>query len=104
MIEEFRIRRDTLVSGLKQIKGINLVVPKGSFYLMFDIAPYGMTDREFCNRLLEKTGLAITPGDSFGKYGKGLVRLSYACKREEIEEAVRRIKNFVEELQSVTTY
>jgi len=99
MVEEFRIRRDILVKGLREIDGIKVAVPKGAFYLMFDVTAFGMTDREFCNKLLDRTGLATTPGESFGKYGRGFVRLSYACKREEIVEAVRRIKSFVEGLK-----
>lgn len=98
MVEEFRFRRDLLIEGLSAINGIGVVKPKGAFYILLDISGLGLTDREFCNLVLEHTGVALVPGESFGEYGKGLVRLSYACSREEIKEAIRRLKKFVDNL------
>ena len=47
---------------------------------------------EFCNALLEKSGVVMVPGDAFGKYGAGFVRVSIVCSLEELQEVVRRMK------------
>ena len=55
-----------------------------------------MTSEEFCNRLLEEEKVAVVPGNAFGESGEGFIRCSYAYSIENIEEALKRIANFVE--------
>lgn len=97
MVEEFRERRDLLVEGLSKIDGIEVVVPKGAFYILPRINKLGISSREFCNQLLRQAGVATVPGDAFGKAGDGFIRMAYACSREDIILATERIKNFVEQ-------
>ena len=97
MVEEFRIRRDMVMAGLQEIRGIDFVMPQGAFYIFPRISKLGISSREFCSRALDATGVAMTPGDAFGTAGEGFIRLAYACSREEIELAMKRLKKFVDE-------
>ena len=95
MVEEFRIRRELIVSGLNQIPGIACPEPGGAFYAFASIAALGMSSQQFQDRLLNEAGVASVSGRSFGKYGEGFIRLSYANSRENILKALDRLENFV---------
>ncbi len=99
MVEEFRRRRDLVYNSLSKIEGIEIKKPKGAFYAFFNIEGLGITDKEFCEYILEEVGVVLVPGSSFGKYGKGFVRLSYTCSYKQIEEAMSRIKKAVDQLK-----
>ena len=96
MVKEFKARRDLMVKGLSAIPGFELVVPKGAFYMLPRITKLGVSPRQFCMDLLDKTGVATVPGDAFGNCGAGFIRLSYAVTRESIEDAMDRMKKYVE--------
>ncbi len=95
IVNEFKKRRDIIVNGLNNIKGIRCPMPKGAFYIFPNVEGTGMTSREFADGLLEEGGVAGLAGESFGKYGKGCVRFSFANSAENIERALERIDNFV---------
>ncbi|MFQ5901725.1 MAG: LL-diaminopimelate aminotransferase [Thermodesulfobacteriota bacterium] len=86
----YQERRDILVKALKEI-GLNVEPPKAAFYLWFDV-PKGYTSQDFATHLLSNEGIVVTPGNGFGKYGEGYIRMSLTVKEERIEEAVGRIK------------
>ena len=56
-----------------------------------------MTSEEFCEKLLLEKHVAIVPGNAFGKCGEGFVRISYAASLEDIKEAMKLVKEFVED-------
>ena len=95
MVAEFKSRRDIIVEGLNAIPGINCAMPQGAFYVFPNIEGTGMSSLKFADNLLNDGGVACLAGESFGKYGKGYVRFSFANSSENIEEALDRIKNFV---------
>ena len=95
MVAEFKARRDLVVSGLNNIPGIHCPIPKGAFYAFPNIEQTGMTSSDFASKLLNETGVALLDGESFGKYGKGHVRISFANSRENLSEAIARIEKFV---------
>ena len=95
MVDEFRHRRDVIVDGLNRVPGVRCVMPKGAFYVFPDIKGTGMTSREFADALLEDQGVACLAGESFGEYGDGCVRFSFANSIENIERALERIQKFV---------
>lgn len=99
MLQEFKRRGELVYKRLSEIDGIKVLEPNGAFYVFPNIEGIGMEENEFCKYILEEAGVAIVPGDSFGKYGKGFVRICYACSYEQIEEAMDKIKNAVEKLQ-----
>ena len=97
MVAEFKRRRDIIVNGLNRIPGIRCAMPKGAFYVFPSIEGTGMSSREFADGLLEDGGVACLAGESFGEYGQGCVRFSFANSAENIEAALERIERFVSE-------
>ena len=95
MVAEFKRRRDIIVDGLNQIKGIRCRVPKGAFYVFPNIEDTGMSSQQFADDLLNKAGVACLTGEAFGEYGEGFVRFSFANSTENIEKALERIESFV---------
>ena len=92
MVEEFRRRRDVIVPGLNAIEGIRCQNPKGAFYVFPNIEGTGMNEVEFADYLMVEAGVAVLAGTSFGEYGKGFVRMSYANSVENIKKALTNIK------------
>jgi aspartate/methionine/tyrosine aminotransferase len=97
MIAEFRRRRQVIVDGLNAIPGISCVTPAGAFYAFPNIKGTGMASRDFANLLLNEYGVAALSGTSFGQYGEGYLRLSYANSIENIQKALERIERAVRE-------
>jgi aspartate/methionine/tyrosine aminotransferase len=91
MIKEFRARRDMIVAGLNQVKGFRCHKPAGAFYVFPNITGTGMTSKEMENHLMEKAGVAVLAGTSFGSNGEGFIRLSYANSQANIRKALDRI-------------
>ena len=96
MIEEYDMRRRLIVSGFNKL-GLTCREPKGAFYAFPCIASTGMTSEEFCEQLLYEKKVAIVPGPAFGQGGEGFVRASYCYSTEHIQEALRRIGQFLDE-------
>ena len=97
IVAEFKKRRNIIVEGLNGIPGIRCPMPKGAFYAFPSIEGTGMTSRKFADTLLEDYGVACLAGESFGEYGQGCVRFSFANSAENIERALERIERFVAE-------
>lgn len=95
MKEEFKIRRDIIVEGLNSIKGFSCVLPLGAFYAFPNITKTGYTSKELNEHLLYNGGVAALAGTSFGEFGEGYLRFSYANSRENIKEAISRIKKVI---------
>jgi len=91
MDAEFKKRREVIVSGLNDIKGITCKKPRGAFYVFPNITGTGMDCRKLGDYLLNEAGVAVLPGTSFGKYGEGYLRLSFANSVENIKKAIDRI-------------
>jgi len=98
MVAEFKKRREIIVSGLNNIKGITCKKPRGAFYVFPNITGTGMDCRKLSSYLLNEAGVAVLPGTSFGKYGEGYLRLSFANSVENIKKALERISNALEKL------
>lgn len=103
MIDEYRKRRDIVYQLLNDIKGLKTHLPDGAFYFFPDVSYYfGKTLRgkliqnasDLSIYLLEEANVATVTGDAFGnsKY----LRLSYAASEKDLREALRRIKEALE--------
>ena len=95
IVAEFKKRRDIIVDGLNRIPGIRCPMPKGAFYAFPSVEGTGISSREFADTLLEDYGVACLAGESFGEYGTGCVRFSFANSAENLERALERIARFV---------
>jgi aspartate aminotransferase len=95
MVAEFHRRRDVIVEGLNNIDGISCKRPKGAFYVFPNITEIGWDCRKLADFLLEEAGVAVLSGRSFGQYGDGYLRFSYANSVENIRSALERIKEVI---------
>ena len=98
MVEEFRRRREVIVSGLNNIKGITCKKPQGAFYVFPNVKSFGMESKKLADIILQKAGVAVLSGTAFGAYGEGYLRLSFANSVENIQKAVKRISDVVRTL------
>ncbi len=94
MRAEYDRRRKLIVPGLNNL-GLPTAEPHGAFYAFPNVAATGLDDETFAQKLLEEDRVAVVPGSAFGAGGEGYVRCSYATAYEKIEEALRRIENFM---------
>jgi len=91
MMETFAERRRVIVDALNGLPGFRCVEPGGAFYAFPNIEGTGLTAAEAQDLFLDKAGVATVAGTSFGGYGEGYVRFSYANSTENIERAMERI-------------
>jgi aspartate/methionine/tyrosine aminotransferase len=96
MMKRFKEKRDKIVEGLNTISGFSSLYPKGAFYTFPNIKETGMTSQECADHLLYNAGIACLPGTAFGPYGEGYLRFSYANTLENIDIAIKRIKESFE--------
>jgi len=96
MVTEFKKRREVIVQGLNSIRGITCKKPHGAFYVFPNITGTGMDSRKLGEHLLYNAGVAVLPGTSFGKFGEGYLRLSFANSVENIKKALDRIARALE--------
>lgn len=94
------IERRNYIFDLLQQLDIDVVLPKGTFYIFPSIKKFGLTSLDFTMRLLKEGGVAVLPGSSFTKHGEGFIRISYSYALPEIERGMERFKKFVEQLSS----
>ena len=98
MREEYNRRRRVIIKGLNDA-GLKCFAPTGAFYAFPSIEGLGLSSEKFCERFLMEKMVAIVPGNAFGKCGEGHVRISYAASMENIQEAMKRLKEFVSDLK-----
>ena len=92
MTDAFDERRQVIVNELNQIPGFNCPEPGGAFYTFPNISGTGYKSLDLQEACLNKAGVALISGTSFGHLGEGYIRFSYANSTENIIEAIRRIK------------
>ena len=103
MVDEFKIRRDLIINLVNQINGFEVKrPPDGAFYIFPEVSDlFGKTFKgqtvndanDLSMLILEKAHVATVPGDAFGY--PDCIRISYSTSREQIEEAIRRIKDLL---------
>ncbi len=101
MLAEYHRRRDRIVAGLREIPGVKCNMPQGAFYVYPNVGAYlkkdGIADAtKLAEKLLDDAKLALVPGPAFGT--ESHVRISYATSMEQIEEGLRRLKEFFAKL------
>lgn len=97
MRDEYNMRRRLVVRSFNEM-GLRCFEPRGAFYAFPCIRSTGMSSEEFCTRLLEAKHVAIIPGGAFGSSGEGYARVSYAYSVEHLTEALKRIREFLQQL------
>ncbi len=97
MVKSYRLRRNFIVNSFNEM-GLTCHMPGGAFYAFPSIELTGLSSQEFAERLLLEQSVAVVPGDVFGESGEGHIRCSYATSMEELKEAMKRIKRFIDSL------
>ncbi len=73
--------------------GIDVKRPKATYYIWARV-PKGYTSSDFCEKLIEETGIVVTPGSGFGDEGEGYFRISITISEDKIAEAAKRLRSF----------
>ena len=92
MVAQFDARREIIVRALNGLPGVRCADAAGAFYAFPNIEGTGMTAAQAQTRFLEEAGVATVAGTSFGAYGEGYLRFSYANSAENILAAIDRIR------------
>lgn len=93
MREELRQRRDVLYAGLENLQGVSCHLPPGAIYLFPDITGTGRSSQDVYNFIFDEANIAVLPGTSFGRFGEGYIRLSFANNSvPRIQEAIKRLE------------
>jgi aminotransferase len=95
MVADYDRRRRVMVKGLNAI-GLSCFEPKGAFYAFPSVKVTGLSSQDFAERLLLEERVAVIPGSAFGDSGEGYVRCCYATALDDIREALRRMRRFVQ--------
>jgi LL-diaminopimelate aminotransferase len=90
IIKIYERRRDVMVAGLQGI-GLEVEKPKATFYLWIQV-PRGYTSAQFATLLLEQAGIVATPGNGFGEFGEGYIRMALTVDETRLKEAIERLK------------
>jgi aspartate/methionine/tyrosine aminotransferase len=100
MIQEYRKRRDLLVSLVNEVSGMKCHSPKGAFYLMVNVKQIidklGITVETLCDNIMKEANVLILPGTVFGNFGEDFVRFSYVSSEENIKQGMAQIKKYIE--------
>jgi aspartate aminotransferase len=91
MVEAFRERRQVIIDGLNALPGVKCLSPQGAFYAFPNITGTGLSSRALADLLLRDAGVAVLSGTSFGIYGEGFLRLSYANSVANLRKAIERM-------------
>jgi aspartate aminotransferase len=92
MVRAFADRRRFIIRALNELPGFRCVNPGGAFYAFPAIGGTGLDARALQDVLLEEAGVATLSGTSFGRFGEGYLRFSYAASLAALEEAIERIR------------
>lgn len=92
MTEEYRKRRNFLVSELNALPGIECRYPEGTFYVFAKVNYKGMDSQEFSQFIFEKAGVLVTPGAAYSKDSSECIRMSFATSMEELELGIESIR------------
>ena len=95
MVESYTRRREYVCRRLDEM-GLSYPKPEGAFYIYPEIASFGLSDEEFCTRLIQEVGVALVPGSCFED--KGHVRLSCCCSQSALETGLDRLEAFLKAL------
>ncbi len=97
MFAEFGRRRKVVLESFARLPGLPLVPPQGAFYAFPNVRALGADSNKVASLLLEKANIAVVPGASFGEYGEGHIRISFACSLKQVEMGMQALAGFCEQ-------
>ena len=87
----YQERQDIVIEGLTAL-GWSVERPKATIYVWPKV-PKGFTSASFCELILDKAGVVVTPGNGYGEYGEGYFRISLTINTERLREALKRLQD-----------
>lgn len=99
MVKTYDERRRYILKRLKQMDIGTAVDPTGAFYALLNMKKYTSDSYSFAFELLDKIGVALTPGIDFGPNCEGYLRLSYATSLSNLKEGLDRLENYLTQLK-----
>ncbi len=88
--------RDLLINFMNKLGLKEYSIPKAAFYLYIDISKIHNDSYHFCKKMVEEIGVTVAPGKDFdNKEGSNFIRISYACKKNELIDALNLIKKWI---------
>ncbi|MEM4311630.1 MAG: pyridoxal phosphate-dependent aminotransferase [Nitrososphaerales archaeon] len=96
--EEYKRRRDFVAGALREMEGLEFVLPKGAFYF-FPKFYYQMGSKDFVKYLIREAGVILVPGISFGDEWDNHIRITFSSPLDRLEEAMKRVKKAVGKLR-----
>jgi aminotransferase len=97
MVLEFSRRRDLIAHKINEM-GLEFCYPQGAFYIFPRISKYGLSSQQISDYLLEDAGVAVVPGNCFGKNGEGYIRMAFANSFEDIQKGLTKMHKSLEKL------
>ena len=94
MRQSYDQRRRLMLAAFREM-GLSCFEPMGAFYVFPGIKKTGLSSEEFCQRLLREKEVVCVPGTAFGASGEGHIRCCYATALDRLQEALRRMADFV---------
>ena len=91
MNEHYRRRRDLVVDSLR-MAGVKVTPPKGTIYVWAPVPAGYATAAEYCEHVLDETGVVVSPGGAYGPNGEGFFRISLTTPDDRLTEAMERIR------------
>ncbi|HAO61824.1 MAG TPA: aminotransferase [Erysipelotrichaceae bacterium] len=98
-VREIYRRRKAFAMKRFQEMGLPCVEPQGAFYLFPNISEFKMDSLAFCRKAAYEYKVALVPGVYFGKSGDTNIRISFACKEEELKEGLNRLEKMIRDLR-----
>jgi aspartate/methionine/tyrosine aminotransferase len=94
-VKKYSITRTQICKLLSEIKGLNFREPDGAFYFYLDVTDFNNNSEELAIKILNETGVALTPGTDFDKkFGHRTIRLAFSSDKQRVVEAVTRLKKW----------
>ncbi len=100
MVREFDRRRKLVYAALKEMPGVEVVEPKGAFYIFPNLKSLGKSAEELTWYLLDEAKVAVVPGTALGSFGAGYIRISYANSYQNLEIAMDRMRAALQKIAS----
>lgn len=98
LVRNYEAQRDAFVGGLKEIRGVECVVPRGAYFAFPRFRGFDLTSLQMCDRLLTEARVSGQPGSAFGKRGEGHIRFVFNAPVNEIVEGMQRLQRFLRSL------
>ena len=90
----YQLRRDKVVASLEHL-GLTVNNPKASLYVWAKIPNNEESSATFVSKIIDETGVVLTPGNGYGEYGEGYIRVSLTTPDDQLDEALQRLNDYI---------